>query len=233
LVLLPGMNCSATLWSRLDLTGWPTPIMPELTEPTLDGQVDRLLDELPPRFALAGLSLGGILAMALIRTAPERVSSLRLLSTNPYAPTASQQQSWRASRDALQAGRSARELQRDWLPVLLSEPARGQSDLVEVTLAMADEVGETNLDGQLALQATRIDERPALRHVRCPTMIISARQDALCSVARHTELHELIPDSSLTVIEDCGHLSPLEKPEAVTTTVRQSRGATRRRPRRA
>ena len=189
-------------------------ITPALTEATLDAQVTRLLDELPDRFVLGGLSLGGIVAMALVRTAPERVSSLILLSTNPHGPTEDQLQNWRASRDDLRAGRTARDLQSDWLPLLLSEPA-GSPELVEVTLIMADEVGEASLDAQLALQATRIDERPALRDVRCPTMIISARQDALCSVAKHIELNELVPDSALMIIEDCGHLSPLERPAAI------------------
>jgi pimeloyl-ACP methyl ester carboxylesterase len=209
------MNCSAALWSKLDLSGRPSVITAELTEPMLDSQVTRLLDELPTRFALAGLSLGGIVAMALSRSAPERVTSLMLLSTNPYPPTADQQQSWRASRDALQAGRTARQLQSDWLPVLLSEPARRQPDLVELTLTMADDVGETVLDAQLGLQATRIDERPTLREIGCPATIIAARQDALCSVAKHTEMHQLIPGSSLMIIENCGHLSPLERPAAV------------------
>ena len=209
------MNCSAALWSKLDLSGWPSVITPELTESTLDSQVARLLDELPTRFTLAGLSLGGIVAMALTRTAPGRVASLVLLSTNPYAPTAQQRQSWRTSQNALQAGRTARDLQADWLPVLLSEPARRQPDLVEFALAMADEVGEVSLDAQLALQSTRIDERPALRGVGCPTTIIAARQDALCSVAKHTELNELISGSSLMIIESCGHLSPLERPAEV------------------
>jgi pimeloyl-ACP methyl ester carboxylesterase len=191
-------------------------ITAELTESSLAGQVTRLLDELPPHFALAGLSLGGIVAMALVRTAPERVSSLILLSTNPHAPTDQQLQSWQASRDDLHAGRRARDLQAEWLPLLLSEPAQAQPDLVELTLSLADSVGETNLDAQLALQTTRIDERPALRHIGCPTRIIAARQDALCSVKKHTELNELIPGSSLTILENCGHLSPLEKPDAVT-----------------
>jgi pimeloyl-ACP methyl ester carboxylesterase len=210
------MNCSPALWSKLDLGAWPSVITPELSEPTLDSQVARLLDELPARFALAGLSLGGIVAMALVRTAPERVSSLVLMSTNPHAPADAQLDGWRAARDALRAGRTARELQSDWLPVLLSERGRRRPDLVNDTLAMADAVGEEALDAQLALQATRIDERPALPYVRCPTMIIAARQDALCSVAKHTELKELIPGSSLLIIEDCGHLSPLEQPRVVT-----------------
>ncbi len=67
-VLLPGMNCSAELWSRLDWDGWPPLITAKLTEATLDGQVNRLLDELPRRYAIVGLSLGGIVAMALTRT---------------------------------------------------------------------------------------------------------------------------------------------------------------------
>jgi pimeloyl-ACP methyl ester carboxylesterase len=210
------MNCSAALWSKLHLGGWPSVITPQLGEPTLKSQVARLLDELPPRFALAGLSLGGIVAMAVSRTAPERVTSLVLISTNPRPPTDAQLDGWRLARDGLRSGRTARELQTEWLPLLLSEGARRHPDLVKLTLGMADGVGEEVLDAQLALQATRIDERPALRNVRTPTKIIAARQDALCSVARHVELKQLIPGSGLAIIEDCGHLSPLEKPQAVT-----------------
>jgi pimeloyl-ACP methyl ester carboxylesterase len=215
-VLLPGMNCSAELWSRLDWDGWPPLITAELTEPTLDGQVSRLLDELPRRFAIGGLSLGGIVAMALTRAAPERISSLILLSTNPHAPTPAQQNEWRVWRDALNAGRTARELQVEWLSQLLSEPARGRGDLVSLMLDMAEKVGEAHLDAQLAMQGTRLDERRSLRHIRCPTLIISARQDALCSVAKHVEMNHLIGSSTLTIIENCGHLSPLEQPRQVT-----------------
>ena len=216
MVLLPGMNCSAELWSRLDWDGWPQLITAKLTEATLDGQVSRLLDELPRRFAIAGLSLGGIVAMALTRAAPERISSLVLLSTNPYPPTHAQRNEWRAWRDALNAGRTARELQFEWLPQLLSEPARGRGDLVSLTLDMAESVGEVHLDAQLAMQATRHDERPSLRYIRCPTLIVSARQDALCSVNKHIEMNHLIASSTLAILENCGHLSPLEEPRQVT-----------------
>jgi pimeloyl-ACP methyl ester carboxylesterase len=210
---MPGMNCSAELWSKLDWDDWPPLITAQLTEATLDGQVSRLLDELPRRFMIVGLSLGGIVAMALTRTAPERISSLILLSTNPRPPTPAQRIEW---RDALNAGRTARELQLEWLPQLLSEPARRRDDLVAVMLHMAEKVGEVQLDAQLAMQATRLDERRSLRYVRCPTLIVSARQDSLCSVAKHVEMNHLIGSSTLAILENSGHLSPLEQPRQVT-----------------
>lgn len=210
LVLLAGMNCSGRLWQGLGLTG---AMSPGLSEPTLAGQVGKLLDELPPRFALAGLSLGGIVAMALTRTAPERVARLCLLSTNPYGPTDQQRAGWRRERDRLAAGTTARQIQRDLLPLLLTaESLQRRPDLVDTTLAMAEDVGENDLDAQLALQLTRIDERPGLRAVRCPTVVVAARHDRLCPVERHSEIASLVPGSELQVLERAAHLSPLERP---------------------
>ena len=217
LVLLSGANCSSALWSRV-ATG--PALTPRLTEPTLTGQVDRLLDELPSRFALAGLSLGGIVAMALARVAPNRVSQLGLLSTNPYPPTPAQRCEWSRLRSAIAAGTSARDIQQELLPVLLSAEARAtRPDLVKLTLDMAEQGGAAALDAQLRLQATRIDERPGLRRLRCPTILVAAAEDRLCPPARHGEMHALIPHSELIVFKRCGHLSPLERPEEVTTAL--------------
>jgi pimeloyl-ACP methyl ester carboxylesterase len=221
LALLPGLNCSPRLWSALDIGPAITPV---LTEPTLDGQVDRLLDELPDRFALAGLSLGGIVAMALTRRAPDRVSRLCLMSTTSRPPTPAQYAMWTRQRAALAAGVTARELQRELKAALLSPHARGaRPELVEVALAMADDIGAATLDAQLALQATRVDERPGLTRVRCPTLIIAGRDDALCSLERHQEIHALVRGSELTVLDYCGHLSPLEQPAAVESLLRRWR----------
>jgi pimeloyl-ACP methyl ester carboxylesterase len=217
LVLLAGMNCSARLWNGLGLTG---PMTPRLSEPTLSGQVAKLLDELPQRFALAGLSLGAIVAMALTRTAPERVAKLCLMSTNPYGPTDQQREGWRRERDRLAAGTTARQIQRDLLPLLLTaESLDRRPDLVETTQAMASDVGENDLDAQLRLQLTRIDERPGLRAVRCPTVVVAARFDRLCPVALHTEIASLVPGSELQVIERAAHLSPLERPAALRRVI--------------
>ncbi|GAA3706480.1 alpha/beta fold hydrolase [Microlunatus aurantiacus] len=213
LVLLPGMGCSARLWAG---AAPEQALTPRLTEPSLAAQVDRLLDELPPRFVIVGLSLGAVVAMAVTRTAPERVAGLVLLSTNPYGPTEQQLVAWRRERDRLAAGESARELQQDLLPLLLSPASLSRRpDLVETTLAMADDVGETELDAQLRLQATRVDERPGLRAVRCPTLVIAARHDRLCPLDRHAEVVTLVPGGRLQVLERAAHLSPLERPRSV------------------
>lgn len=213
LVLLPGMNCSAALWSGLELG---PALTPKLTEPFLDRQVERLLDQLPPRFCLAGLSLGGIVAMAIARRAPQRVARLCLMSTNPYAPTAEQRRSWTRQRTELADGLSARDLQQSMLADLLStETLATRPALVERTLAMADEVGVADLDAQLRLQATRVDERPELANVECPTLIVAAAYDALCRLDRHVEMAALIPGAELVIL-DCAHLSPLECPGEVS-----------------
>jgi pimeloyl-ACP methyl ester carboxylesterase len=213
LVLLPGMNCSAALWSGLEIG---PALTPKLTEPFLDRQVERLLDQLPPRFCLAGLSLGGIVAMAIARRAPQRVTRLCLMSTNPYAPTADQRRSWTRQRTELAGGLSARELQQSMLADLLSpETLATRPALVERTLAMADEVGVADLDAQLRLQATRVDERQELANLKCPTLIVAAAHDALCSLDRHIEMAALIPGAELVIL-DCAHLSPLECPDEVS-----------------
>ncbi|SDT37222.1 alpha/beta fold hydrolase [Microlunatus soli] len=218
LVLLPGMNCSAALWDAV-LPGLPAAVHVvhgRLEQPTIDGCVDDLLDQLPSRFALAGLSLGGIVAMALIRRAPERVTRLCLLATNARAPTAAQLTGWQEEHRRLAAGETARQLQRDLLPVLT---AHRTAALDEAICAMADDIGDQILDTQLAAQATRIDERPALHRVAVPTLVLAAADDALCPVDRHREISAAVPGSRLQILPDIGHLSPLEAPGLISAAV--------------
>jgi pimeloyl-ACP methyl ester carboxylesterase len=208
LVVLPGMGCSPRLWS----TALPdTPVVHgTLDRPSIDSCVDALLDALPPRFALAGLSLGGIVAMALVRRAPERVTRLALLATNARGPTPAQHEAWAAARAAVAAGRTARDVQRDLLPVLLHDHAHD-----DTALAMADDLGAAAFDVQLAAQATRVDERPALARVAVPTLVLAGGADRLCPVDRHEEIAALIPGARLEILEGVGHLLTLEAPAQV------------------
>lgn len=219
LVLLPGMGCTADLWSGLDLG--VEPVSPVLEEPCIDAEVTRLLGLLPERFALGGLSLGAIVAMALVRRAPERVSRLCLMSTNPYGPTDAQHAAWAAQREALVTG-SVRELQVALLPVLLSPAVlEYRRDLVARTLAMAEETGSVSYDRQLRLQDTRVDERLGLVRVTVPTLVVAAGDDRLCGLDRHTEIARLVPGAELVVVADAAHLAPLEQPAVVSRHLRR------------
>jgi pimeloyl-ACP methyl ester carboxylesterase len=228
LVLLPGMNCSARLWQPvLDSPALAAArrsgrlsevVRPELRGRSLDDCVARLLDQLPARFSLAGLSLGAIVALALTRQAPERVVRLGLLAANPRAPRPDQQAAWAAQRQLLTEGGTARTIQEQLLPVLVSPDLRGPV-LDEVVLAMADEVGEAALDDQLAIQQTRQDERPALSRLTIPTLVVAGARDALVPVERHREVQAAVPGASLHVLDGIGHLSALEAPDAVATAL--------------
>ncbi|MCU1515392.1 MAG: hypothetical protein JWQ75_113, partial [Pseudarthrobacter sp.] len=217
LVLLPGMNCTDDLWSGCGLDG---AIMPTLDAASVDDQVAALLDTLPRRFALAGLSLGAIVAMALCRQAPERVARLCLMSTNAKAPTPVQRQGWSDWRDRLANGATPRDLQRDILGALLSGPARdGPPGLVERVLGMGDDTGAARLDAQLRMQATRIDESAALAGLRMPVLVVSGKADAICPPGFHRDIAAAVPAARLESVE-AGHLSPMESPDEVGRLLR-------------
>lgn len=217
LVLLAGMNCTADLWSGCGLEG---SIMPALDEPSVDAQVGALLDTLPERFALVGLSLGAIVGMALCRWAPERVTRLCLMSTNAKAPTDVQRQGWRAWRDRLAAGGTARDLQSEILGALLSAPAQDRDPgLVERVLRMGDDTGLARLDAQLRMQATRGDELAALPRLRMPVLVVCGTADAICPPQFHADIAAAVPGARLASI-NAGHLSPMERPEEVGQLLR-------------
>lgn len=214
LVLVPGMNCSPALWDLVlpHLPGGVQVLHREITEPSIDANVVTLLESLPDVFDLAGLSLGGIVAMALARTAPERVRRLALLSTNARPPTDPQRAGWASTVAALDAGDTARDVQHGLLGVLLADETPAQA---AAALGMADEVGEERLRNQLRCQATRADERPGLARLEASTLVIAARHDALTPLSRHTEIADAVRQSRLVVIEHAGHLSPLQQPTSV------------------
>lgn len=217
LVLLPGMNCTADLWAGC---GVDDALTPPLTEDDLGRQVERLLDELPPVFAIGGLSLGAIVAMALSARAPERVAGLFVASTNAKAPTDAQRASWRRWLDRLGAGASPRDLQADILGVLLSpRVAADRPDLVARTLRMGAETAPDALAAQLRLQASRVDLRGGLGRLEAPVLVLTAAEDALCPPAFHDEILAAV-GHGVRVSVDAGHLSPLERPDEVGAAVR-------------
>lgn len=216
LVLVPGMLCTHDLWADVPLPAGTDVRAAAIEGSTLEQAVSAVLERAPARFALAGLSLGGTVALAVARTAPERVTRLALLSTNPRPPRPEQRASWLAAASRLDGGASPGDEQRRLLPHLVGPvPAAGRALLERRVVAMADGTGTPALRRQLAVQSSRVDERPALAALRCPVLVVAAADDALCTLEQHEEIASGVPGAVLEVLGATGHLSPLERPEQV------------------
>ena len=178
-----------------------------------------LLDVLPRRFALVGLGLGGMVAMELQRRAPDRVARLMLISTTPLAETPQQA----AELDPLiikaRTGR-LREAVRALRPVDCLAPGPFRMEIQSILDEMAEGLGVDVFTRQIRVLQRRRDQQSALRKLRVPVTVLCGAHDITLPVKRHAFLAELIPGARLEVIEDAGHLPPLEAPDAVSDAIR-------------
>jgi len=223
LILLPGLLCDAALW-HAQVEGLGTvakPFVVDLTQDdSLAGMARQALAEAPPSFALAGLSMGGYVDQEIMRQAPERVAKLALLDTSARADTPEQTARRRGLIEFSEKG-DFRGVTPRLLPLFIHPARHEDKPLTEVITGMAERVGkEAFLRQQKAIMG-RPDGREDLRRIACPTLVLCGRQDALTPLALHEEIAGLVPGAKLVVVEDCGHLSTLEKPGTVTAALRQ------------
>ncbi|MGI8317179.1 alpha/beta fold hydrolase [Halobacillus mangrovi] len=223
LLLLPGTLCDERLWhhqlASLDDIADITVI--NLTMATsIEEMAQSVLDGAPADFALAGLSLGGIVAMEIVRQAPERVSKIALLDSNPYAPRPEQLETWAHLEELVEEGRFMEVLKEKLLPILIHPNRQQDQRLISIILSMAENIGPDAYIRQLKAVSTRSDVRENLKHIRCDTLLLTGMQDNVCPPVFHEEMAELISNSTLKVIDQCGHLSSLEQPEEVSEALR-------------
>jgi pimeloyl-ACP methyl ester carboxylesterase len=223
LVLLPGLLNDHRLWARQAeaLAGTLEVIIGDLTQDdTLAGMADRVLAGAPARFALAGLSMGGYVAMEIMRRAPERVERLALLDTTarPDLPEQTQRR-----KDAVELARSGGfdKIMPTMLPLLLHPDHLDDEAITGLAKDMARKVGPEAFARQQAAIMARPDSRDTLRSVSCPALVLCGAEDALTPPDRHDEMAGLIPGARRVSIPRCGHLSPIERPEAVAAALRE------------
>ena len=225
LMLVPGTLCDARLWSpQIEALGHEVDTyVPRLgASDDMDALARDLLDQAPwPRFNLAGLSMGGILAMSMVRQASERIERLALFNTNPFAEV--EERRIQRAADIHQAEemgleRYAREVLAPLYPAQGQEPSPEHTELV-VKMARGQGL-ETFRRQSLALR-DRADASQWLGAVRQPTLVLCGDGDRLCPVSRHTWLADHIPDARLVVLEGVGHLSTLQAPLAVNHALMQ------------
>lgn len=222
LVLLPGLLCDRALWQAQldDLGGVADCLVADLTrQDSMAAMAADVLAAAPARFALAGLSMGGFVAFEIMRQAPERVTRLALLDTRAQRDTPRET---RRRQDLLALTRRGRfkGVTPRLMPLLLHPDRLEDTALTEAVAAMAGRVGpEAFLRQQTAIMG-RPDSVPTLPAIACPTLVLCGRQDALTPLERHQEMAAGIPGAELAVIEDCGHLATMERPESVNAAMR-------------
>jgi len=216
------MMCDHRLWSHQAASLSQTLSYADTTASDNFGDMaSAALDAAPDRFAVAGLSMGGILAFEIWRQAPERVTHLALLDTNPHAEAADRQAGRLEQIQTALAG-GLRELAVESLkPLYLAEAHRNDQALLDTILDMALDLGPEVFRRQSLALRDRVDSVPILKTIDCPALVLCGSEDTLCPVAYHTLMAEQIPDARLEIVEQCGHLSSLEQPGVVTEQIRQ------------
>ncbi len=222
LVLIPGLLCSPALWAeqiRL-LSDTATISVGEHTRHAdLREIAAAILAAAPPRFALAGLSMGGYVAFEILRQAADRVTRLALLDTSAR-PDPPERRDHRLRLIALAEVAGAERAQQELLPALVHPARLSDQALSEAVLQMARDTGVAAFKRQQAAIMARPDNRPLLASIRCPTLVLVGREDALTPPPLAQEIAEGIAGAKLEIIADCGHLSSMEKPEAVNRALR-------------
>jgi pimeloyl-ACP methyl ester carboxylesterase len=222
LLLLPGLLNDAALWAHQSQTLADT-VEVHVGDLTRDDNVEAMADQIlataPRTFALAGLSMGGYVAQEIMRQAPERVERLALLDTSARADTEDKRHN-RAELIRLSEMGKFKGVTPRLLPTLIHPSRLKDPAVADVILDMAERVGHEAFIRQQTAIMNRKDSRPDLAAIRVPTVIIVGRQDALTPVALAEEMAQGIEGARLVVIEDCGHLSPLEQPHAITAVLR-------------
>jgi pimeloyl-ACP methyl ester carboxylesterase len=222
LVLVPGLLCSRGLWAAQlgELADVADMMVANHTRfNTMEKIAKSILAEAPERFALAGLSMGGYVCYEIVRQAPQRVTRLALLDTGSR-PDAPERAEGRRKLVELAEREGTRKAQAALLPVLIHKPRLTDKALVEAVLGMADEIDAAAFKRQQEASMGRPDSRPLLASIRCPTLVLVGREDALTPVELSQEIAAGIPGARLEIVPDCGHLSTMERPEAVNRAFR-------------
>ncbi|MEM7091126.1 MAG: alpha/beta hydrolase [Pseudomonadota bacterium] len=177
----------------------------------MSGLAARILNNAPREFALGGLSMGGIVAMEMVRQAPDRIAGLALLDTNPLAE-AEEVRARRAPQiKRARAGHLDSVMRDEMKPNYLCD-GENKTEILDLCMDMAMDLGPDVFCDQSAALRDRPDQTDTLRKYDKPTLVLCGREDRLCPISRHELLHQLLPRSNLVIIDGAGHMPTLEKP---------------------
>jgi pimeloyl-ACP methyl ester carboxylesterase len=222
LLLLPGLLLDERLYAPQTgaLADLAAPMVADLTgADSIARMAEQTLSGAPARFALCGLSMGGYVALEIMRRAPERVLRLALLDTQAR-PDPEERRARRQEQIAAAEGGRFDEVVEQLAQLFIHPERHADAALTGTIRAMAAKVGVAGFRRQQTAIMGRPDSRPSLAAIACPTLVLCGRQDVLTPVELHEEMAAAIPDATLVILPRCGHLAPLEQPAAVSAQLR-------------
>jgi pimeloyl-ACP methyl ester carboxylesterase len=216
--LLCGVLCDETVWATqtkaLRNEGFDVRPLSFRDFNSLPDMASHLLEHAPASFSLAGHSMGGRVALEAYRQAPRRIERLALLDTG-YEPAAQEETEKRGTlvRKALSEGIDA--VAEIWARPMLAPSRQQDSELLERILRMVGRMSGEIYARQTQALLSRPDATALLSEIRCPTLVLCGQQDGWSPPERHRQMATLIAGSKLRLIDDCGHMSTMEKPAEV------------------
>ena len=223
LVLIGGTLCNARLWQPvLDRLNLSSVICITLTgSPSAELASQRLLNNLPPRFLLAGFSLGAIVALQMAADARERIGGLALLSVNPLADRPENAAPRREAVRAAQEQGLTSWLSASLWPKYVAPSRTHDRELHDLICLMAEESGPDALATQTEIAIHRQDHRRALAALSCPILVINGVHDPICTPHHHQLVIESAPKATPLTLASAGHFAPLEAPDEVAPALHQ------------
>jgi pimeloyl-ACP methyl ester carboxylesterase len=228
LVLIPGLLCDATVWlhqkvALADIAD--IRISDHGTHDSLTAMARAILDSAPPRFAVAGHSMGGRVALEVYRAAPKRVTGIALLDTgySALAPGMAGEREVEGRLALVEMARrdGMRAMAREWVKGMVHSKRLSDAVLVDPILDMFESKTPEIYAAQTRALINRPDAKRVLTSIRVPTMVLCGREDSWAPVQRHLEMSAGIAGSTFVEVPDCGHMCTMERPEAVTAAMRK------------
>lgn len=217
LVLLPGLLHDERAWQHqtASLAGLAQISVGDLTQSaSITAMASLVLANAPAgAFALAGFSMGGYVALEIMRQAPDRILALALLDTSARTDTPTTRDNRQAAMKSAQ--HNFPQMVDELIAKQIFSAHLGDRSLIELVNLMATDLGQPVFSRQQNAMLNRIDSIPFLHLIRCPTLVLCGREDAITPIGLHQEMVDEIPGAGLIIINQCGHLSLLEQPSRV------------------
>jgi len=221
LVLVPGLTCSARLYAPQIVALWPygpVTVADHRRDADIKALAARILSSAPPRFALAGLSFGGYIAFEMMRQASARIVKLALLDTSARPDTPEQTVGRKTQIAMAQTGRYG-EIADLSIPRYLHRDRQSDPAMTGIVRQMIDETGPEAFVRQMQAIMSRPDSRPLLASIRCPTLVLVGDGDTATPPELNREISDGIAGARFVAVPECGHLSTIERPEAVNAAL--------------